>query len=610
MSIKKFAKSTCSLLLAATSVAAVSLTAVGCGGADPDANKTKIYVEIKSGGTGVQWLIDAGKRFATKVGNKSYETGKEGVAIVPVPSDGVSLKNAETSGTAIFDLENEPRIANDALAGKVLCIDDVMTEKSDRRNGIAISPAEKISEDQRERYMYNGKYYGGPTCEYYPVISYDRDLFDNYNLYLANPDAIEEAEELELNLHESDILAADYYFLPTAKTNDKSLMSCGPDGEYDTDDDGLPSSLLELIALCEYMKGKGISAFNFTGGFKYYSNFLVSALYTALQGYDSARANYTFKGTFDIVTGMTDEPLFAGEDSIMAPETKTVTVTEETGYYTSWKVEKYYAEAFMELCVKYGWFGPSVNGTDDQKTAMSKFVFSDFQGAPKIAMLLDGSYWYNEATEGDNYFKMLADLKYLEADQNKPRDVRVMPLPVNLTESVEEGEGKPQTFIEMNYGMFALNKNLEKEPGLMNASKDFLSFLYTDDELSAYTASTSIWRSMNYDLNADGKDKISLYGENLQKLLRTQGNKVLYLSADNATFQKNTASFMQGWDNAVFSVSGIPSLYEAIAIEKKDGLKTTQDIFKAQAFTKKTWMNMYQGTGTVGSIDGLEALDY
>ena len=68
-------------------------------------------------------------------------------------------------------------------------------------------------------------------------------------------------------------------------------------------------------------------------------------------------------------------------------------------------------EAFMELCVKYGWFGPSATNGDDQKASMSKFVFSDYQGAPKIDMLLDGSYWYNEATEGDNYFQMLEDQK-------------------------------------------------------------------------------------------------------------------------------------------------------------------------------------------------------
>ena len=80
--------------------------------------------------------------------------------------------------------------------------------------------------------------------------------------------------------------------------------------------------------------------------------------------------------------------------------------------------------------------------------------------------------------------------------------------------------------------------------------------------------------------------------------------------AENQTFKKNEASFKQGWDNAVFSVEGIPSLYEAMAIEKKPGKTTTQDIFKLQALTKAKWENMYQGSGTVGAIDGFESLIY
>ena len=600
MSIKKVAMSTCCLLLAAS-----SLVVASCGGSkDPDANKTKIYVELKSGGTGVQWLVDAGNRFTAKMGNHSYEDGKEGVVIVPVPVPGSNINTAETSGTAIYDLENMPRIEN--YANKVLCIDDMMRAKSDMRNGQAISPADKISEDQLDRYLVGGKFYGAPTCEYYPTISYDKNLFDKYGLYLANPDAIEN-EEAGLDLHESEILAQDYYFVKS-----KSLKSCGPDGTYNTEDDGMPSSILELIALCEYMKGKGIAPFNFTGGYDYYSNFLPTALFTALQGYEVARSNYTFDGEIEIVTGMTSENLFAGYDGIKKPTTKKVTVTEETGYYTTWKIEKYYAEAFVELCVKNNWFGPSATNGDDQKAAMSKFVFSDYQNNPKIGMLLDGSYWYNEATEGDNYFQMLEDQKYLVAGQGEERDVRVMPLPVNMTESVEEGEGKPQTLLEMNYGMFVLNKNLETQPGLMQASLDFLSFLYTDAELSAYTASTSILRSMNYELNPADEDKISSFGKNLIDVINTPGNKVLYFAGNNNTFKTGMASFSQGWSNAVFGLNSINSIYKLMAIESKTNpdYASAEYLFKAQSIDKTTWEAMYKGNGTVTAIDGLTALTY
>ncbi len=603
------------LFFCCISLVFASLTMAGC--RKNNDTKTKIYVELKSGGTGVQWLYDAGERFSALHENTEYESGKKGVEILPVPVDNPSLDNAETSGTAIYDLMNEPIIENDARAGKVLCIDDVLTDNSDMRNGAKISALDKISEAQRSRYMYNGHYYGGPSCEYYPTISYDKNLFDRYHLYFANPDAIEDpSNEGVLVKFDSVILDQEFYFLPNNKSNNDYMKSCGPDGEYNTEDDGLASSLYELIALCEYMKGKAISPFNFTGGYKYYSNFLLSALYTSLQGYDDAIGNYTFKGQTEIVVGFEDDYLFPGTDdggrpvsTIKKPITKTVTLTEENGYYSTWELNKYYAEAFMDLCIKQGWFGPSVTNNDDQKAAMSKFVFSDNNGSPKIAMLLDGSYWYNEATEGENYFKMLEDANYLINGMREERDVRVMPLPVNISETVEEGAGKPQTLLEMNYGMFVINKNVESNPGLMRASKDFLKFLYTDAELSAYTASTSILRSMDYTLSSQDASRISSFGKHLIQMINEKGNKVVYFAGDNDTFKYNTASFAQSWTNAAFSVGNVSgNFYEAMAIIRKNGYTTVDEIFSKQAINKATWTGMYRGSKSVTDVDGIVSL--
>jgi hypothetical protein len=131
-----------------------------------------------------------------------------------------------------------------------------------------------------------------------------------------------------------------------------------------------------------------------------------------------------------------------------------------------------------------------------------------------------------------------------------------------------EGEGKPQTLLEMNSGMLVINANVQSNPGLMQACKDFLKFLYTDAELSAYTAGTSILRSMDYELDSDGQAELSSFGKHLIDMINTPGNKVVYTSADNATFNASIASFRQSWTNAAFGVSSVaPSLYEVFAIQ-------------------------------------------
>ncbi|MBQ3572112.1 MAG: hypothetical protein IJA15_04730 [Clostridia bacterium] len=589
--MKKFISLLCCLLMALT-----PLFVTACGGTGEDGGssieipkedeaKTSVYVELKSGGTGINWLIDAGTRFSALKANESYEAGKMGVTIIPKPVENPSIKNAQTSGSAIIDVMGQVNIEDAARNEQVIAIDDVLTTKNDIREGQPISPLDKISADQRSRYMYNGHYYAGPSCEYYPVINYDRNLFDKYHTYLARPEAYTNAD---LTVLASEVLNAPFYFLSDFTGNDADLKSCGPDGEYGTDDDGLPSSLYELIALCEHLKSLGINPFNFTGGYKYYSNFLLSALYTSLQGYEGARNNYEFNGESIIVDGFEDANLF-GLDGVKVPKTKVVEVTEATGYLTTKEVEKYYAEAFMALCIERDWFGPSVYNGESQKAAISKFVFSDSGNRPKIAMHLDGSYWYNEATEGDNYFEQWAQANSLTGFES--RDVRVMPLPVNIAESVQVGEGKPQTLLEMNYGMFVINGNLKNNPGLLRAAKEFLAFLYTDAELSAYTANTSILRSMDYSLSSNDVSRISKYGKLLIDSVSKGESKVVYFAAENATFKANTASFEQSWTNAVFSVSGIPSLYQALY----EYNKTLTECFNAQQISESIWKGMYKG---------------
>ncbi|MBR3863674.1 MAG: hypothetical protein IKJ19_00975 [Clostridia bacterium] len=580
-------------LLACALMAVTPLMVAGCtgggnnnGGGNKDhGNKTVIYVEVKSGGTGVQWLVDAGARFSALKGDYSYEDGKSGVVIEAKTVDNPSIKNAETSNSAIIDVMGEVNIEAAAREGRIVDITDVLTAKSDVRTGEAISPLDKIPQEQRSRYTYNGKYYAGPSCEYYPVISYDKNLFDETYMYFVRPEYANQDDAMPFT---SDVLNGVYYFLPVGGAINNSMKSCGPDGEYGTDDDGLPSSLNELIVLCEYLKSEGINPFNFTGGYKYYSNFLLSALYTSLQGYEGARNNYEFDGQSTIVTGYTNENLF-GLENVKVPTTQVVDVTEATGYYTTQEVEKYYAEAFMALCIEQDWFGPSVYNGDTQKAAISKFVLNNLPGN-KIAMHIDGSYWYNEGSEGTNYFEQWKALNYQTGFE--VRDVRLMSLPVNLTESVQEGEGKEQALLDMNYGIFVINSAIASNTGLVKAAKDFLAFLYSDAELSAYTASTSILRSMDYSLSSNDANKISVYGKHLLNAVSSGRSKVVYFVADNPTFKANAISLQQSWTNVVFSVGTTPSLFEALTSSTP---VTVANAFSSQQISASDWANMYKG---------------
>lgn len=589
-------------------VAVASAAGCGGGGSKIDTTKTTLYIALDGGGLGTEWVTDAAQRFNEKYPDKSYAEGKKGIQVVPQPSSGVIMGASETSGTVLYDLTAVQSISQNA--GKMLCIDDIVTEVLEMRNGQEVSIEDKIPEESRARYQVNGKYYALPSVEYYPGMAYDINLFDRYGYYFAKPDYTNPGRRFT-----STVTGETYQFVEEPELNangeideESENKSCGPDGEYGTDDDGLPSSLYELIALCEYMKNDGVSPINFTGYYDDYSNFMIAALTVAMQGWERASANYTFTGKLEVVTGFSNDSLFNGNNavakSIKKPITQTIDVTEECGYYTTWSVEKYYAEAFMQLCCDLDWFGSSANSNDSQQTAQNKFVWSDTKGKEKIAMHIDGSFWYNEANMAGNFEDRDISLG-LQAGL-KPRKVGWMTLPVNYSETVTEGNGKGQVFLDMWRSMLVINKNVENDPELLNAAKDFVKFLYTDDELSKYTAKTSIRKSLDYSVSATDADNMSSYGKQLMRLLSDENNKVLYFEGNNATFNNSPGTFVFITYQSVgmFSCNG-KSFYKAY---RNNEIASAADAFKSQSFDKAYWERFYKGSQSVTSFNDLLAI--
>lgn len=601
--MKKALKSAMCGVLSLVAVA----SAAGCsgGGSKIDSTKTTIYIQLDGGGLGSEWVTDAAQRFNEKYPNKSYAAGKTGIQVIPQPSSGVIMGASETSGTVLYDLTAVQSITQNA--GKMLCLDDIVKAKTEMRNGQEISIEDKIPVESRARYQVDGKYYALPSVEYYPGMAYDINLFDRYGYYFARPE-YEDASRL----FTSTVTGETYQFVeaPVLNANNEideesENKSCGPDGEYGTDDDGLPSSLYELIALCEFMKGEGVSPINFTGQYDDYSNFMIAALTAALQGWEAASANYTFTGKIEIVTGFSDASLFNGTNAVVSsirkPITQVIDVTEECGYYTTWSVEKYYAEVFMQLCCDLDWFGSSANSNDSQQTAQNKFVWSDTKGKEKIAMHIDGSFWYNEANMAGNFDDRQLSLG-LQAGL-KPRKVGWMYLPVNYSETVTEGNGKGQVLVDMWRSMLVINKNVENDPELLNAAKDFVQFLYTDDELSKYTAKTSIRKSLNYSVSAADADNFSSYGKQLMNLLSDEDNKVLYFEGNNATFNHSpgTFVFINYQSYGMFSCNG-KSFFDAY---RNNEVSSAEESFKNQSFDKTKWDGLYFGSKSVTSFNDL-----
>lgn len=475
------------------------------------------------GGTAssTDWLKNAIKRFEDQKKAESYEDGKTGVKITPSTNKDNGYETALPDYDILLD-ENVANVYDMQTRGFLADIGDVVAKLEN-----------KIEPQLRAKLKgADGKYYALPHYSYDVGISYNIDLFESENLYIAAPE-----EENAVTYNSSLISDSGIKFV----LNKNSKKSCGPDGAYNTYDDGLPSSLEEFIGLCDYIKNrKSFSPFalcDINGGGNY-AFMLVEALWSGLVGTDAMKAttcNFTNAQVEVVKEGALNYNGTFLNTGIQVPETETVTLNDENGYKMYDMSARYYALSFLELAKNQGWFK---NEQMTNSKAQEYFVYGDRNANTndRCAMLVDSSYWYGEAT-GTGILDRAAQL-----NQGKEVRVSIMPMPVQLTGQVTEGNGKKPVVIDTSSTLF-VNKRVEKNAGQFRAVKEFIEFLYSDAELKAFTETSKLTMNLNYSYD---ESKLGNFYQGVLDIEKAAGDKI-YCSSENARFSKNRASFSLIW---------------------------------------------------------------
>ena len=231
----------------------------------------------------------------------------------------------------------------------------------------------------------------------------------------------------------------------------------------------------------------------------------------------------------------TNENLFEGISYIKKPKTKMVTMAEDgsDGWMGNDMAAKYYATAIYDVIVKEGFFSATAkSGKDHWQTQMDLFMDGKMD-TNNSAMLVDGSYWYNESNEngGLSYYETIVGKKRTELD------VQWMSLPTSAT--AEEAEGKDPCFLDCGQAYAMINGNVQSNPELMRACLEFLEFCYSEAELKAFTAKTGLARAINYELDPAQKEAMGKFASGLWKTRdNVKGSNVVALSGTTPTFKK------------------------------------------------------------------------
>ncbi len=198
--------------------------------------------------------------------------------------------------------------------------------------------------------------------------------------------------------------------------------------------------------------------------------------------------------------------------------------------WTTKSAARYYATAFEQLAVAKGWF--SKDATSESATHLKtqgNFVLNGEARNQKMGMLIEGSYWYNESINGNVFGN------YVRATNKTEREIAWMSMPTSLNETVTEGNGKEMVFLEFGSSYAFINGNLAgkaDKAGIVEACKDFLKFLYTDEQLKSFTRdSGSMKAGIDYTMSGDDYGTLPEFQKSILELRKN--GRVVYQTADN-----------------------------------------------------------------------------
>ncbi len=566
--MKRFSATLLSIL-----IFALSIFGTGCLLVEENWDRVNINIVLCDGTYENVYFLGAAERFESYAESNYYADSYQGVNVdvIMIREDEFQLKNQSFSDYDIYvtteNMGSYPRLW--AKDGYVLSLNEVFVEGSDVVNNSSVSVEEKLHPNALNAYLNDSfEYCAVPHASQIVGLSYDVNSFERNGFYFAE-------DTTDAYKFYSEIIGEYYYFVNPVKGINPSPTNktVGVDGVYGTEDDGLPSTVNEFVALCEYIKAQDKYPFISSGKDGYKADYLVQALTTALMGAEEARTCMNLQGKLQVVTGFTSEPLFKGLDSsigqIYKPIVQTVEVSETCGYYTSWSVAKYYAEAFLELSLKMDWWADnSYNETSSTSQTIYDFIFSGYdQQKQEALMLCESSAWYKILEEEGhiNYFNSLYNRQY-----DNERKIRWMSMPTLLdgTESYAS-ERNRQTYQQVSPTYLVVANQVMKSTAKTEACVDFLKFLCTELECNYYTVATGLRKDFDYDFNLLDLYGYSEYYASLEQEIYYAD--IVHLSSTSNTFKDKPEYFEGGKKDKRFFY------YEKIVYEDE----FTEEVVKA-----------------------------
>ncbi len=491
----------------------------GGGGEKIDKTKTQLNVFFYKAGFGEAWFDELEENFEESVKDIPFEEGKKGVQIHDLgeAADWSAASVKRSTEYDVFFMENPSDFLNIMADGAVEPLDSIMNVQNEADGGQTIES--KMTQQQKDFYNYDGHYYGIPWYSGCYGIIYNKDLFDENGFYIA-------AEE---DPETGDILISE--------TNPQK--SVGPDGQPNSEDDGLPRTYDEFFALCGRINDKGVDPVTFPGGFvQQHISSMIDGFVANHEGAAQMNLNMTFDGTAENLV-VIEKGKVKLENGV--PVTESLKISESNGYELARQEGKYYAFQFIERLLSNTDYWNEADGKGisiSQLTCQQNFLekSTSYASGRPSAMLLDGNWWQMEANDVFNYMSITNSLW-----SKDNRRFGWMPLPQATEEEaakVASGQ-KKSVFSEYMNSVVCVKSGLPE--GVKNAAFALLQYAYTDKAMADFTYTTGTTIAMDY-LDVVDSKKLNYYEKSLIDYIKK--SDVIYHVSGSDLFARNAKDFM------------------------------------------------------------------
>ena len=546
------------------------LSAVGCnpdGSIQVDPTKTQLYVFNYDGGVGSAWIDKAMQDFAADFANYSFEEGKTGVQFMPEKAKTSELQTIANSQNEVLfaEIANYPSLVDSNVLLDITDIMDVsLNEYLVDENGQAVTEdteaiIDKMYEESIDFYSYkNDTFYALPHFAVFSGITYNKALFDKKGFYFAKtPSGTEPYQQ----------------FVQVGNLE----KSCGPDGQYGSSDDGLPASWEEMFLLCDYMAGRTVDPFVWLGatdGRAGYFNYLLNNIYLNLAGAEQARYNYTFD------SGSKEITIVERFDENGNPVTrKEVVNSSNYGEVLNCELAKYQAIAVADRILDTtGWQSDICDtGSSSMIGTQEAFIYSYNEAERPIAMLVEGSYWYNESAQAG---KIEDAITLYQEEYTENNDYQILPLPRVYEGRAADIANKTMhktVVADQNDTVACINAKVASNPGKVKLAKMFLAYCYTAEKLAEFTEITRVTRSLKYEVN----EQLSGWGKTVWDF--TKNSDVVFPYSSNEHFLNNRERLSMHINNSFWNSTSTNKAYNGL----KGANKKATDYFTT--YMNRAW---------------------